>query len=166
MPIGQRVVLIGGGHNALVAAFYLAKGGFRPVVLERRELVGGCAVTSRLANVLPVVEVVVMTNVYVPLPVTTEETSALAVVSALSGLTVATRDPTAGAVFQVMSRRCPLSFSNVGTSASRALCTAMVLNTFRSRVIGLPCFLSYTCPVSCALRRAVEGQMQWRTFRS
>ena len=25
MPIGQRVVLIGGGHNALVTAFYLAK---------------------------------------------------------------------------------------------------------------------------------------------
>jgi phytoene dehydrogenase-like protein len=46
MPIGQRVVFIGGGHNALVAAFYLAKGGFKPVVLERREMVGGGAVTE------------------------------------------------------------------------------------------------------------------------
>jgi phytoene dehydrogenase-like protein len=46
MPIGQRVVLIGGGHNALVAAFYLAKGGFRPIVLERREMVGGGAITE------------------------------------------------------------------------------------------------------------------------
>jgi phytoene dehydrogenase-like protein len=46
MPIGQKVVLIGGGHNALVAAFYLAKGGFKPLVLERRETVGGGAVTE------------------------------------------------------------------------------------------------------------------------
>jgi phytoene dehydrogenase-like protein len=46
MPIGQRVLLIGGGHNALVTAFYLAKGGFQPLVLERREMVGGGAVTE------------------------------------------------------------------------------------------------------------------------
>lgn len=46
MPIGQRVVLIGGGHNALIAAFYLAKGGFKPLVLERREMVGGGAITE------------------------------------------------------------------------------------------------------------------------
>jgi phytoene dehydrogenase-like protein len=46
MPIGQKVVLIGGGHNSLVAAFYLAKGGFKPLVLERREMVGGGAVTE------------------------------------------------------------------------------------------------------------------------
>jgi phytoene dehydrogenase-like protein len=46
MPLGQRVILIGGGHNALVAAFYLAKGGFKPLVLERREMVGGGAVTE------------------------------------------------------------------------------------------------------------------------
>jgi phytoene dehydrogenase-like protein len=46
MPIGQKVVIIGGGHNALVAAYYLAKGGFKPVVLERREVVGGGAVTE------------------------------------------------------------------------------------------------------------------------
>ena len=46
MPIGQRVVLIGGGHNSLVTAFYLAKGGFKPLVLERREMVGGGAITE------------------------------------------------------------------------------------------------------------------------
>ena len=46
MPIGQRVVLIGGGHNAVVTAFYLAKGGFKPLVLERREMVGGGAITE------------------------------------------------------------------------------------------------------------------------
>ena len=46
MPIGQRVVVVGGGHNALIAAFYLAKGGFKPVVLERRVVVGGGAVTE------------------------------------------------------------------------------------------------------------------------
>src|SRR5260370_17069781 len=46
MPIGQRVVLIGGGHNALITAFYLARGGFKPLVLERREMVGGGAITD------------------------------------------------------------------------------------------------------------------------
>src|SRR3984893_17266316 len=46
MPIGQRVVLVGGGHNALITAFYLAKGGFKPLVLERREMVGGGAITE------------------------------------------------------------------------------------------------------------------------
>jgi phytoene dehydrogenase-like protein len=42
-------VIIGGGHNALVTAFYLAKAGRRPIVLERRHTVGGCAVTEEFA---------------------------------------------------------------------------------------------------------------------
>src|SRR5436853_5840455 len=46
MPIGQRVVLIGGGHNALITVFYLAKARFKPLVLERREMVGGGAITE------------------------------------------------------------------------------------------------------------------------
>src|SRR5258705_521697 len=46
MPLGPRVVLNGGGHNALITAFYLAKGGFKPLVLERREIVGGGAITE------------------------------------------------------------------------------------------------------------------------
>jgi phytoene dehydrogenase-like protein len=50
MPIGQRVVVIGGGHNSLITAFYLAKGGFKPIVLERREVVGGGAITEEFHN--------------------------------------------------------------------------------------------------------------------
>src|ERR1700685_2525037 len=42
----QNVVIIGGGHNGLVAAFYLAKAGFKPLVLERREQIGGAAITT------------------------------------------------------------------------------------------------------------------------
>jgi phytoene dehydrogenase-like protein len=45
----SRVVIIGGGHNALVAAFYLAKAGVKPLVLERRDHVGGGAVTTEIA---------------------------------------------------------------------------------------------------------------------
>src|SRR3982074_87484 len=42
------VIIIGAGHNGLVTAAYLARGGYRVLVLERRELVGGCAVTEEV----------------------------------------------------------------------------------------------------------------------
>src|SRR3984893_177423 len=41
-------VIIGGGHNGLVAAAYLARAGRKTLVLERRELLGGCAVTEEI----------------------------------------------------------------------------------------------------------------------
>jgi phytoene dehydrogenase-like protein len=39
-------VIIGGGHNGLVCAFYLARAGYRVRILERRHIVGGAAVTE------------------------------------------------------------------------------------------------------------------------
>jgi phytoene dehydrogenase-like protein len=42
----RDVIIIGGGHNGLVAAFYLAKAGFKPLVLERRTQPGGAAITE------------------------------------------------------------------------------------------------------------------------
>ena len=42
-------VVIGGGHNALTTAFYLAKAGLKVVVLERRPSVGGGAATDEIA---------------------------------------------------------------------------------------------------------------------
>ena len=41
-----RIIVIGGGHNGLVTAFYLAKAGLKPLVLERRSQVGGAAITE------------------------------------------------------------------------------------------------------------------------
>jgi phytoene dehydrogenase-like protein len=40
------VVVVGGGHNGLVAAAYLARAGLRTLVCERREIVGGGAVSE------------------------------------------------------------------------------------------------------------------------
>ena len=42
------VIIIGAGHNGLVAACYLAKSGLKTLVLERREVVGGGAVTEEI----------------------------------------------------------------------------------------------------------------------
>lgn len=40
------ILIIGAGHNGLVCAFYLARAGFRVTVIERRDIVGGAAVTE------------------------------------------------------------------------------------------------------------------------
>jgi phytoene dehydrogenase-like protein len=46
MPETRDVIIVGGGHNGLVTAFFLAKAGFKPLVLERRQQVGGSAITE------------------------------------------------------------------------------------------------------------------------
>jgi phytoene dehydrogenase-like protein len=48
--VGQRydAVIIGGGHNGLVSAAYLARAGMKTVVLEQRHVLGGAAVTEEL----------------------------------------------------------------------------------------------------------------------
>ena len=42
------IIIVGGGHNGLVAACYLAKAGLKTIVLERREMVGGGAITDEI----------------------------------------------------------------------------------------------------------------------
>ncbi len=44
--VDTDIILIGGGHNGLVCAAYLAKAGLRVTVLERRSVLGGAAVTE------------------------------------------------------------------------------------------------------------------------
>src|ERR1700723_1863771 len=42
-------IVIGAGHNGLTAAAYLSRTGFSTLVVERREIVGGCCVTEEIA---------------------------------------------------------------------------------------------------------------------
>ncbi len=42
-------IVVGAGHNGLTAAAYLARAGLQTLVLERREIVGGCCVTEEIA---------------------------------------------------------------------------------------------------------------------
>jgi phytoene dehydrogenase-like protein len=51
-PSGKSVydaIVIGAGHNGLTAAAYLARAGLSTLVLERRDIVGGCCVTEEIA---------------------------------------------------------------------------------------------------------------------
>jgi len=50
VPVSERwdAIVIGGGHNGLVAAAYLARAGRRTLVLEKRPVLGGAAVTEEV----------------------------------------------------------------------------------------------------------------------
>jgi phytoene dehydrogenase-like protein len=48
MPDTFDIVVAGAGHNSLVAAAYLAKAGFKCLILEGRPLVGGDTMTEEL----------------------------------------------------------------------------------------------------------------------
>jgi phytoene dehydrogenase-like protein len=48
MPQSYDLIVIGGGHNGLVTAAYLARAGVKVLVLERREVLGGACVTEEV----------------------------------------------------------------------------------------------------------------------
>src|SRR5215211_5773575 len=50
MTTHYNTIIIGAGHNGLVAAAYLAKRGKKVLVLERRDIVGGSVVTESFGD--------------------------------------------------------------------------------------------------------------------
>src|ERR671923_1447363 len=48
MATTYDLIVIGGGHNGLVTAAYAARAGAKVLVLERREVLGGCSVTEEV----------------------------------------------------------------------------------------------------------------------
>ena len=49
MSTPADIVIIGAGHNGLVAAYYLARAGRKPLVLEARSVAGGCVASEEFA---------------------------------------------------------------------------------------------------------------------
>ncbi len=49
MAQAYDAIIIGGGHNGLVCGAYLAKAGLKTLVLERRHVIGGAAVTEEFS---------------------------------------------------------------------------------------------------------------------
>ena len=47
--LDSRVVIIGAGHNGLTCGAYLARNGIKAIALERRDVIGGAAVTEEFA---------------------------------------------------------------------------------------------------------------------
>ena len=48
MPSKYDAIIIGGGHNGLVTAAYLARAGKKVLVLERRHVLGGACTTEEI----------------------------------------------------------------------------------------------------------------------
>src|SRR5436309_67987 len=48
MSASYDLIVIGGGHNGLVTAAYLARAGLKVLVLERRDVLGGACVTEEV----------------------------------------------------------------------------------------------------------------------
>jgi phytoene dehydrogenase-like protein len=52
-PRMRDAIIVGAGHNGLTCAAYLARAGLDVLVLERRDMVGGCAVSESSSVTLP-----------------------------------------------------------------------------------------------------------------
>src|SRR5690349_12131039 len=48
MSQNYDAIIVGAGHNGLVTAAYLARAGYKVLVLERRDVLGGCCVTEEV----------------------------------------------------------------------------------------------------------------------
>src|SRR6478672_1971490 len=48
MPTEYDAIIIGAGHNGLTTAAYLARAGYKVLVLERRDILGGCCITEEV----------------------------------------------------------------------------------------------------------------------
>src|SRR6266403_531992 len=72
MPQHYDAIVIGGGHNGLVNAAYLAKAGKKVLVLERRHVLGGAAVTDEIIPELDLprhgLEILPLDGTFSPMP--------------------------------------------------------------------------------------------------
>lgn len=162
--LGVDAVIVGGGHNGLTAAAYLARAGRRVVVLERADHVGGAAVSaapfpgmgarlSRYAYLVSLLPKEIVTDLGLPVHLARRRFSSC------------TPDPTApdrallvDGADDGATRR---SFARVGAAADHGAWTALYADTARLARAVFPT-LTRPLPTRAALRERVGDDALWR----
>ena len=167
LPKRADVVIVGGGHNALVAAGYLARAGKSVVVLEREPHVGGAAVSqapfpgvdarlSRYSYLVSLLPQRICNDLGISIRLARRRYSSYTpdpTTDGTTGLLVDTADREATAA----------SFAAIGAAADSVAWTSFYRDTTRLAAAVFPSLLE-PLPTRAALREAVGDDRIWDDF--
>ncbi len=159
---GHDVVVVGGGHNGLTAAAYLARAGRRVLVLERADHVGGAAVS---AAPFPGVDVRLSRYAYLVSLLPRQVVDDLGLDVRLlrrpvSSYTPDPADPSRGLLVAADADATRRSFARVGAADDHAAWTALYAATARLARAVFPT-LTRPLPTRAELRERVGDDALW-----